>query len=87
MSPRPRALPDELTLEVRLDEPRDPEALRQRVARELRTEPEALPPIALRKRSLDCRRGRVRYHFLFELGGGEDGDLGAPHPCAARPPS
>jgi uncharacterized FAD-dependent dehydrogenase len=80
MSPRSRSLPDELTLEVRLDEPRDPEALRQRVARQLGRDVEALPPIALRKRSLDCRRGRVRYHFLSEIGGGEPEDLGAPHP-------
>jgi len=36
--------------------------------------------MALRKRSLDARHGRVRFHLLFEIGAPESTDLGAPHP-------
>ena len=62
-----RSLPGEVTLELGLDEPQEPAALRQRLARALGVGLEALPGVILRKRSLDCRRGRVRYHLLFEL--------------------
>jgi len=86
-----QTLPGEVTLEVGLDEPREPARLRQRVARELGLDVEALPSVILRKSSLDCRRGRVRYHLLFEvspdpldggfgLGIGAVARLGAPHP-------
>src|SRR5262245_25686903 len=62
-----KRLPDEVALEVGLDEPQDPEALRRRVARQLGIELARLPAVVLRKRSLDCRRGRVRHHLLFEI--------------------
>lgn len=90
-----RSLPGEVTLELGLDEPQEPAALRQRLARALGVDLEALPGVILRKRSLDCRRGRVRYHLLFELvpaavaggvgfGVGERERLGAPHPVEVR---
>jgi uncharacterized FAD-dependent dehydrogenase len=90
-----RSLPSELELELGLDEPRDAERLRERVARELGLDVEALPGVILRKSSLDCRRGRVRYHLLFELtqapldagfgfGIGDRASLGAPHPVEVR---
>ncbi|HTV19847.1 MAG TPA: FAD-dependent oxidoreductase [Polyangiaceae bacterium] len=90
-----RSLPSEVTLEIGLDEPREPTRLRERVARELGLDVEALPSVILRKSSLDCRRGRVRYHLLFELtptplaegfgfGIGEREALGAPHPVEVR---
>jgi uncharacterized protein len=92
-----RSFPEELTLELGLDDPTDPDALRQRVARELAVDLEALPGIILRKRSLDCRRGRVRYHLLFELvalpatqgfgfGISDAALLGAPHPVEVSGP-
>lgn len=91
----PPRLPEEVTLELGLDEPQDPEALRRRIAGQLRVELEALPGVVLRKRSLDCRRGRVRQHLLFEVGpvAREDGfgfgiadrsRLAAPHPVEVR---
>ena len=67
----PQRLPDEVTLELGLDEPQDPQALRARVARQLRIELDALPGVVLRKRSLDCRRGRVRRGSGGCGGGGE----------------
>jgi uncharacterized FAD-dependent dehydrogenase len=88
-------LPNELDLEIGLDEPREPARLRERVARQLGLDLDALPSIILRKRSLDCRRGRARYHLLFELTGApldggfgfgiaERASLGAPHPVEVR---
>ncbi len=64
----PKALPRELELELGLDEPDDAEALRRRVASSLRVAEAELPALTLRKRSLDARRGRVRFHLLLELG-------------------
>ena len=88
-------LPDEVTLEVGLEDAQDPAALRQRLARQLGVDVEQLPAVVLRKRSLDCRRGRVRHHLLFELVGAKLGDgfgfgiadrarLAAPHPIEVR---
>jgi uncharacterized protein len=78
-----RALPSEFTLELGLDEPDDPDALRDRVARLLRVEPAELPALTLRQRSLDARRGRVRFHLLFELGA-KDEPLGGEPPHEVR---
>jgi uncharacterized FAD-dependent dehydrogenase len=90
-----KSLPSEVTLELGLDEPRDAVALRERVARELGVEVQALPSVILRKQSLDCRRGRVRYHLSFELvsaasaggfafGVADREGLAAPHPIEVR---
>ncbi|HEV8547425.1 MAG TPA: FAD-dependent monooxygenase, partial [Polyangiaceae bacterium] len=73
-----RALPRELTLELGLDEPDGPDDLRRRVASLVGVEESALPAITLRKRSLDARRGRVRFHLLVELGAPEEPLGGAP---------
>jgi uncharacterized FAD-dependent dehydrogenase len=63
-----RSFPEELTVELGLDEANDPESLRLRVAKTLGVPVDDLPGIALRKRSLDARRGRVRFHALVALG-------------------
>lgn len=71
----------ELSLDFGLDEPTDEAHLRSRVARALGSSLEALPPVVLRKRSVDARRGVVRFHLLFEIGpADEPKELGAPHP-------
>ncbi len=86
-----KSLPEELTLELGIDAPQDAASLRERVAHKLRVDASELPAVVLRKRSLDCRRGRVRYHLLFELaptavgtgfgfGVADSSALGAPHP-------
>jgi len=80
-------LPEEVTIEVGLDEPVDEASLRARVARQLQLPLAELPAIALRKRSIDARRGRVRFHLLFEIGAdaAAQSELGAPHPRAVGP--
>ncbi|MBX3275289.1 MAG: FAD-binding protein [Sandaracinaceae bacterium] len=62
-----RALPDELDLELALDEPDDEAALRGRAAKKLRVGIEAVPHVVIRKRSIDARKGRVRFHVLLGL--------------------
>ncbi len=97
MTKATQALPEEVNVEVGLETAQDPASLRGKVARQLGMEPGELPTLVLRKRSLDCRRGRVRYHLLFELvpaapgahgfgfGITEGTDLGAPHPVEVQP--
>jgi len=93
-----KSLPQQITLELGLDAEQDPASLRRRVAAELELQVEELPALILRKRSLDCRRGRVRRHLSFELLGSATGagvgfgiadeaQLGAPHPIAVSQPA
>ncbi len=78
-------LPAELSLDFAFDEPTDEAHLRARVGRALGVAPSDLPPIALRKRSIDARHGVVRFHLLFEIGASDAVDLGAPHPREVGP--
>jgi len=97
MKRTPKALPEEVTLELGLDAAQDAAALRERVAHELGIESTDLPAIVLRKRSLDCRRGKVRFHLSFELvasapsafgfGLADPTLLGLPHPIEVRRPA
>jgi len=66
-------LPDEVTIELGLDDPDDAVSLRERVARELGISEAVLPEIALRKRSLDARRGHVRFRAVFAVNARRDG--------------
>ncbi len=78
----PAPLPPSVRLEVGLDEPDDMAALRARAARALGVAGAGQPPpLALRKKSLDCRAGRIRFHYLFEVGQAPDeGELGGDRP-------
>ena len=79
------ALPNEISIELALDEAQDDAHLRLRVARALGVAEADLPALSLRKRSLDARRGSVRFHLLIELGVPDALDLGAPHPKQVGP--
>ena len=76
---------EEIAIEVGLDEPTDDAHLRRRVARALRIDEGALPELALVKRSIDARRGSVRFHYVFAVGAQPATDLGAPHPREVGP--
>lgn len=67
------SLPAHVTLELDLNAPQDDDSLRDRVARKLGVPLAALPPLQLRKRSLDARAKRIRYQLTVEL-------LSAPEP-------
>ena len=78
-------LPAEISLDFAFDEPTDEAHLRARVARAVGVAIDELPPVALRKRSIDARHGVVRFHLLLEIGASESIDLGAPHPREVGP--
>lgn len=80
---------DDFTLELELDElaaPADePAQLIKKLAAQLGTSPQALPPLEVRKRSLDARRGRIRFHIV--VGAAAHAALGgAPVREVAGPP-
>ena len=54
----------ELSLDVGLDQVDDSEALRHACAVRLRRPVEDVPEVIVRKRSIDARRGRVRFHLI-----------------------
>jgi uncharacterized FAD-dependent dehydrogenase len=68
----------ELRLELELDEADDPAALARKLARQLEVAPESLPPIEVKKRSIDARRGRVRFHVIVGAVGPAHAFGGAP---------
>jgi hypothetical protein len=71
-----RPFPDEITLELGLDEPEDDAALRRLLARRLGVAETALPDVRLEKRSLDARRGRIRYRLVYRVLTGPPEPLG-----------
>jgi uncharacterized FAD-dependent dehydrogenase len=69
----------EVELDLGLDEPDDEAALRARVAAALLARPGELPPVEVRRRAIDARRGRVRFHLTI-------GFAPAAPPALAEPP-
>jgi uncharacterized FAD-dependent dehydrogenase len=86
-SARTSKVPEEIEIDLGLDEPDDEASLKARAARLLHTRPEAIPFAAVRKRSIDARQGHVKFHVLLALRPDEAidrGQLGLPLPreCA-----
>jgi uncharacterized FAD-dependent dehydrogenase len=75
-----KASPPLVELELGLDEAEDESAVRARIAQARGVPPETLARPVVLKRSLDARRGRVRFHLLIELRDGPDSELALPHP-------
>jgi uncharacterized protein len=63
-----KALPEEITLELGLDEAQDEPALRRLIHEKLGVPEAEIPGVTVEKRSLDARRGRVRFHLQVALG-------------------
>lgn len=76
----PKNLPRHVELVLGLDDPDDADALRAAASTKLGLAPDALGPLRLQKRSLDCRKGRIRFHLLLEVGATEQRNLGSPEP-------
>lgn len=73
------------SVEIGLDESDDLPALAARLAAQLEVSVGDLPPLEVRKRSIDARRGRVRFHVV--LGAMSSGELGgAPLREVSGPP-
>ncbi len=60
--------PAELELELGLDEADDAESLRRLAARRLGRPASELPNVSVRRRSIDARRGAVRFQLLLSIG-------------------
>ncbi|MET0794065.1 MAG: FAD-dependent protein, partial [Polyangiaceae bacterium] len=60
-------LPEEIALELSLDEAQDEANLRRLVQAKLGVSAEQIPGLTVEKRSLDARRGRVRFHLQVAL--------------------
>lgn len=85
-----RLPPDEdFTIELELDElpsaADEPAVLARRLAARLGGSPAELPPLEIRRRSLDARRGRIRFHLVVGAAGGAPLG-GAPLRAGAGPP-
>ncbi len=52
------------TVELELDDPDDLPAIARKLAEQVGARPNTLPPIEVRKRSIDARRGRIRFHYV-----------------------
>lgn len=72
-------LPSEIEIELGLDEADDDEAIRRKAARRLGCELDDVPRLALRKRSIDARHGKVVFRLLLERDPAPR-EMGAPHP-------
>ncbi len=66
------------SVELGLDDPDDAAALATLLAKQLGVRVTDLPPIEVRKRSIDARHGRVRFHVV--LGSAVSEQLGGPMP-------
>lgn len=64
MGLKPLAPDDDVTLELELGELASADELAGKLAAKLGGSPAELPPLEVRKRSLDARRGRVRFHLV-----------------------
>ena len=75
----------ELELDLPLDAPRldaDAPELREAVAAKLAVDPAGLPPLEVRRRAIDARHRRVRFHLTVGARPAETPPLGAPPPRA-----
>jgi uncharacterized protein len=78
-----RKLPEELEIELGLDEATDSVSLRAKVARKLGVSAEALPDPSILRRSIDARRGSVHFHLIVGLGQPASEPIGGPPPREA----
>jgi uncharacterized FAD-dependent dehydrogenase len=76
----PRQIPEEVELELGLDEASDPSALQKRIANKLGVAAETLPEPTILRRSIDARRGSVHFHLIVGLAPREGEPLGGAAP-------
>jgi uncharacterized FAD-dependent dehydrogenase len=76
-------VPEEVEIELGLDEASDADALRQRLGKKLGVAPESLPEPNILRRSIDARRGSVHFHLIVGLGLDQGEALGGAPPREA----
>lgn len=77
----------EVSVVFELDEPDDDARLREKVARAIGASAASLPELEVLRRSIDARRGRVRFNVLVGLGPGSRAPLGGAPPREVRLPA
>jgi hypothetical protein len=78
-------LPEEIALELGLDEAQDEPNLRRLIQAKLGVSASDIPGVTVEKRSLDARRGRVRFHLQIALSDPKQRPaLGGPALCEVR---
>lgn len=80
-------LPEQIEITLDLDSPDDEEAIARAVSKVLERPVDELPPLHVRKRSLDARRGRISFHLLVSLGVEPSKEVGLPHPKECSGPN
>lgn len=85
MAAKPFDRESEYSFELGLDEADDDAALRALVAKKLRVPEAELPPVELKKRSIDARRGKLSFHVVVGFAEESPVALGAPNPVDVRP--
>ena len=94
----PKPFPQFVELTLGLEEPQDRTAISRHLARKLGVAPADVPGLVLRKRSLDCRHGRIRQQLSLEIladpaardlsfGLVPGAELGAPQPIEVSSPA
>ena len=73
-------------IELELDDALDDATVARKLAAQLGISVEQLPAIEVRKRSIDARRGRIRFHFVVGVAGAPMPLGGAPVRETAGPP-
>ena len=76
----------ELSFSMGLSEPDDESSLRAKMATRLGVTPASLPRVELRKRTVDARRGRVRFHVVVGFAPDAEPELALPHPVEVTGP-
>ena len=77
----------ELSFSLGLSEADDESALRKKMAARLGVAASSLPRVELRKRSVDARRGRVRFHVVVGFAPDTEPELALPHPVEVEGPA
>ena len=82
----PPNFPEEVEIELGLDEASDSAALRERLGKKLGVAPASLPEPSILRRSIDARRGSVHFHLIVGLGTTTTEPLGGAAPREATLP-
>lgn len=88
-APMARRLPDQISIDLGLDEPDTSEHLRQVAARYLGCRPDEIEDAIVLRRTLDARGGRIRFHLDLALNSALYEALmdAGPLPVEVRPPA
>ncbi len=71
---------DEIEIDLGIDEPEDEASIRRRVAKRLGIDEQQVPALELKKRAIDARKGRIRFHLTLSPADPHPPARGLPEP-------